>query len=195
MPKLTTGQQKFVGKQDPENARGRTFTVIQESKVLAKLEEVNVGYTDNDEEYWNCVFGSLVGAESGDEYPGKQFFRINLPKGKAPASYRPYKNGQKNEDATPEEIAEAWQKRIERSGAQLNALFTIAGFTLDSDTDELIGSQYGLDISVERARGGKHQGKDVNRVDGLFAPTGGEASGDDFDGDGGGSAAGADDEF
>lgn len=195
MPKLSDKVRKFVDKQEPD-ASGGGFAVIREKYVHARLEAVTVEDDDRYGESWNLTFGSLVGDASGTEYPGKQFYRLSIPAGsKPPADYRPYKGGVRNEDATPAECQDAWTKKIEKDGAKLHALFDVAGYTTDSDTDELLGETYLLELAVQKAKSGAREGQEVNRVMGFGKPGSNLAAAGDGAGGGGASAAADEDEF
>lgn len=190
MPKLAARVQKFVEKQ--EASYGFSFEPIPVPKVIGTLREVR----EEEGEFstqWVAVFDKLVDL-AGKEWGGTLLYRMTIPGGsKPPAGWAPYIGGVKREDATAAEKADAWQKQIDNQGARIKGFFEIVGYSTDSNTDELIGEKYGLNISIRS--GTKDPTRKFNQVDGLFDANQAGDAGDDLAGADGGTAAGDDDEF
>lgn len=195
MPKLATRIQKFVEKQ--EASFGFSFEPIPVPKVIGKLAEVR----EEEGEFstqWIAVFGDLVDL-AGKSWGGTLQYRMTLPGGsKPPAGWSPYIGGVKDENASAAVRADEWKKQIEKQAAKLKGFFEIVGYSSDSDTDEVIGEKYGLNISIRPSR--KDPTKKFNQVDGLFDANQVATDGDeDFAGATPGGAAAAtaeeDDEF
>lgn len=190
IPKLADRVAKYVAKQEP--SLGSSFEPIQVPKVIGTLKEVREEEGEYDVQ-WVAVFSDLVDL-AGRTYGGSLFYRMTIPGGsKPPAGWVPYINGVKREDATAAERQDAWTKRIADQGARLHGFFDIVGYTPDSDSDEVIGEKYGLNISVRTNR--KDATRKYNSVDGLFDANK-ATDGDDLDdASAAGGGAGDDDEF
>lgn len=166
MPKLNTKVQRYVDKQEASFGSSG-FEVIPDPKVIGTLEEVREEEGKNGVTRWVLVFGSLVNL-AGKEYSGKLFHRLSIPGGSTPpAEWRVWS---KNEDITDTlsaaEVKERWLETIERWAGLVRGFFEVVGYTTDSDTDEMVGEKFGLNLVIE----GHYQDKTrkVNRVTGFF---------------------------
>lgn len=185
MPKLAGPVQKFVDKQKPDAAGGGGFVLIEEPQVLGALAEVR----EEEGEYgtqWVVTWDKIVSL-SGKEYPGNLTLWMNVPgKSKAPADWKPRRKGATVEGLSAAERQEMWTEQISKQGARIHALFAVPGYTTDSDTDELIGEIYLLDIGI--VKGDKDPTRKFNKVWGFRSPKdatddGGFGDGDSADSD------------
>lgn len=153
MPKLEGRVLKFVEKQEPDAAGGGGFVLIEEKQVLGTLAEVREEESDYGTQ-WVVVWNNLTSL-SGKEYPGSLSTWLNVPGGsKPPATWKVYRKGSDVTDTlSAAEKQDAWTEQIQKQGAKIHALFAIPGYTTDSDTDELVGEIYLLDVGVVAKKG------------------------------------------
>ncbi len=92
----------------------------------------------------------------GGDQAGRQFFNLNFPS-KLKADWKP-------------EIADRedrWAKYQERCKGQIHAFFLAHGFTVDSDTDEMLGEDALIHLVIKTQQQGKNAGRLQNEVDGF----------------------------
>lgn len=190
MPKLAGRVQKFVDKQEPNAEGGGGFVVIEEPQVLGALAEVREEEGDFGTQ-WVVSWDKLTSL-SGKEYPGKLTLWMNIPgSSKAPAGWKVIRGGQDvTETKSAAEIQDLWTEQITKQAARVHALFAVPGYTTDSDTDELIGELYLLDIGTRPRK--DSPGQKVNRVFGFRSPK--EATGDGGFAEGGEAGKATDDD-
>lgn len=176
MPKLSATQAKTVSKIEPQYGNS-TFEPHPPGLYLAKLAYVEAKTSANGNPMWSVEWDSLRTLE-GEELPGKMFFNLNFPtSAKRPAGWGEDKpNARKSPD-------ERWAAYQERCKALIHGFFLAHGYTVDSDTDEMIGEDCILDVGVETQQQGKNAGTLRNVVNG-FKPVDEETA----------AAAGADEE-
>lgn len=154
MPKLSATQAKAVEKVTPVATAG--FEPHPEGWYVAKLSEVEAKASSNGNPMWAIEWSDLRDLE-GNELPGKQFFNLNFPS-KMRADWKP-ELGAKRE--------ERWANYQERCKGQIHAFFLAHGYTVDSDTDEMLGEDCLIHLVVKTQQQGKNAGRLQNEVDGF----------------------------
>lgn len=124
-----------------EGAESKAFSALPEGRYLATLKDVKVMPGGENGPYWSWEYSDLIGL-SGDVEVGK----------KAPG--RQWVNTSLTE-------ASAWK---------MKEVFDAHGYTVDSDTDEMVGEKVVLVISQNVIERGKRKGEIGNNVDRVVAP-------------------------
>lgn len=173
MPKLTKKHQKAAAAAD---IPGDGFSLLEPGKYIATLSKVEAKTSQAGNPVWNAEFTDITNLD-GDTFPGRQWLNLNLPIDTMPDTYRP--------DDTDEVREKKWAQYQALSAGRLHGFFEAFGFTVDSDTDEMIGEKALLTIGVGTIQRGPKAGQETNQVNNI------EPLPDDFDGEGDGD----DDEF
>lgn len=165
MPKLDKKTQKKVGKAEAAVPRNTAFTPIKPGKYAARLTGVSEDETPWGDTQWTAEF-SEIHSLKGEKQPGRQWYRLSMPQDpdEVPESWTPRKrNGEKRSKK------EMWKDQQEYRESALKAFFDAAGYTPDSDTDEMVedGAVMLITIRVETAQSGSKKGERVNRVTGV----------------------------
>lgn len=151
MPRLNAALRQMT-----ENAQERSFSPIPAGKYVARLTAVEAKQSQSGNPYWNATYQDLE-ALDGRKQPGSQWLVLNLPDdGPVPENYRPA-----NSNKPP---AEAWRARQEIAASRLKSWFHAHGFTVDSDTEEMIGSYAMITVVRETIQRGQRAGQVGNRV-------------------------------
>lgn len=151
MPRLNAALRQMT-----ENAQERSFGPIPAGKYVARLVSVEAKQSQSGNPYWNATYQDLE-ALDGRKQPGSQWLVLNLPDdGPVPENYRP-----SNSNKSP---AEAWRARQEIAASRLKSWFHAHGFTVDSDTEEMIGSYAMITVVQETIQRGSRAGQVGNRV-------------------------------
>lgn len=174
MPKLAAKVKKKVAK---AKAVSGEFEPMPPGKYIAELSEVEAKSSNAGNPMWNVTFENITDLD-GEPQPGRQWYTLMMPQDAMPADYKP-----KNSKKSPEEAWETYQNLVE---GRIKAFFDAFGFTVDSDTDEMIGERCVLQIGVETINGGPKIGQLTNRVNAVLPLdsvefTEGEDDGDDED--------------
>lgn len=168
MPKLAAAVRKKVEK--AEAIKGG-FEVLKPGKYVAELSAVEAKESGNGNPMWAIEFTEIHDLD-GERYPGRQFYNLNLPQAKMPEGYTGKGKG------SPEENWANYQRMCE---GRLKGFFEAFGYSVDSDTDEMIGERALLTIGVRTINNGPRTGERANSVNGV------EPVPDDFESEGGGS--------
>ena len=159
MPKLDKKTQKRVEKAEP--IVGGNFEPLPVGKYVGTLSKVEAQATNAGGSMWVAEFTDLHSLD-GTTYPGRQWYNLNLPDyGEMPADYRP-KRGTKS----PEE---AWEIAQSLAEGRLKAFFEAFGYTVDSDTDEMIGERCLVHVGRRTIQQGPRKGEITNQVNGVEA--------------------------
>lgn len=151
MPRLNAALRQMT-----ENAQERSFGPIPAGKYVARLTAVEAKQSQSGNPYWNATYQDLE-ALDGRKQPGSQWLVLNLPDdGPVPENYRPASSNK-----SP---AEAWRARQEIAASRLKSWFHAHGFTVDSDTEEMIGSYAMITVVQETIQRGQRAGQVGNRV-------------------------------
>lgn len=151
MPRLNAALRQMT-----ENAQERSFGPIPAGKYVARLTAVEAKQSQSGNPYWNATYQDLE-ALDGRKQSGSQWLVLNLPDdGPVPENYRP-----SNSNKSP---AEAWRARQEIAASRLKSWFHAHGFTVDSDTEEMIGSYAMITVVQETIQRGQRAGQVGNRV-------------------------------
>jgi hypothetical protein len=150
MPKLAAKMATAVAAQTADAGSG-TFEPLPAGRYTGNLSGVEVrqgsGWIQ-----WSVEFQDLHNAD-GDKVPGRQWYTLWMPAEKP-------REGQDRKQ---------FEEMNARTEAKLQQFFTVAGYTTDSDTDEMIGTTYGLIVGHRVIKSGAREGERVNEVKGLFA--------------------------
>lgn len=161
MPKMPKALQKTVGDADPISG---SFEPLPPGRYVATLAKVEAKNSASGNTMWVWEFDSLHDMD-GNKKPGRQWYNTMVPQSKAPA----------NLDA---DALKKWETGQRLSAGRLRAIFEAFGYTLDSDTDEMLGERVVLQIGIETISKGPKTGERTNRVNGVFS-----AEDVDFDSD------------
>lgn len=168
MPKLAAGLAKRVETAEAQHSSGGDFELLTPGVYLAQLREVTVREKPNKHgaAIWSTEYHNLHNLETGQKYPGRQWydFTLPLPQDKPTTVYL-------NEGGTPEK----WEKYQIRLQGLLKGFFESFGYSVDSDTDELLGEWALITVKIGTIQSGVNQGKQRNEVTGI------EALPEDFD--------------
>lgn len=158
MPKLSTAAAKLVNAAEARHDEGGDFEPLAPGRYLARLAEVTV--RDQPNKYgmimWNVEFQELLALETETPAPGRQWLNITLPANPKDGVPSAYANG-----------PDKWNKYQNMVLGQLKAFFESFGYTVDSDTDELLGEHAVIELKVVTAQAGKNEGKLINQVSGI----------------------------
>lgn len=175
MPKLAAKARKGVEK---AQAVSGGFELLKPGKYVAELSNVEAKKSAAGNPVWSAEFNEIH-ALDGERQPGRQWYNLNLPSDVMPEDYKP-KSGNKS----PEE---AWESYQSLCNGRLKAFFEAFGFSIDSDTDEMIGERAVLQIGVRTIQNGPKKGEDTNTVNGVFpldsveyAESGSDGDSDEF---------------
>lgn len=155
MPKLAAKDRKKVEK--AEAATGE-FALIPPGKYVAELMEVEARTSAAGNPLWVAVFTKITG-QDGTEYPGRQWFNINLPiSDQRPDGWKP---GPRNREQDPDKAWASYQAFV---AANVRAFFDAFGYTPDSDTDEMVGERAVIRIGQRTIQSGNRAGEESNQV-------------------------------
>lgn len=158
MPKLSTAAAKMVDAAEARHDNGGDFEPHPAGRYLAKLAEVTT--RDQPNKYgmimWNAEFQELFSLETEAPVPGRQWLNLTLPADPKKGIPSAYANG-----------PEKWDRYQAMVTGQLKAFFQSFGYTVDSDTDELLGEYAVIELKVVTAQAGKNEGKLVNEISGV----------------------------
>lgn len=142
-----------------------SYELIQPGRYTATLTKVEVKDGNHGLVQWSAEFTDITDS-NGDRKPGRQWLNLNIPTdAPAPASYV---NG-----------PDKWASYQSVNKSRLKAFFTAFGYTVDSDTDEMIGEKAIIEIEIRTIQNGPRRGEQVNGVKGIYpgaAPTDSEDS-------------------
>lgn len=156
MPKLAAKVRKQVEKAE---AVSGGFEPLTPGKYVAELSDVEARTSNAGAPMWVAEFTEIHDLD-GERQPGRQWYNLMLPQDKMPEDYQP-KSGKKS----PEEAWEAYQNL---SKGRLKAFFEAFGYTVDSDTDEMIGERCVIQVGVRTIQSGARAGEQTNQVNGVF---------------------------
>lgn len=163
MPKLNKPLQAEVDAAEPVSG---LFEPLTPGRYIARLSDVVAKVSSNNNPMWVWEFTDIHTMD-GERQPGRQWYTTMLPGGKKSAT-------------TPDD---KWATSQRLSAGRLKAAFEAFGYSLDSDTDEMLGEQVVLQLTIETINKGERAGQRTNRVAGLHPlPEGFDPN--DFDGDG-----------
>lgn len=173
MPKLAKKVQKAAEKAE---IPGGGFPLLDAGKYTARLAKVEPRTSNAGNPVWNIQFDELRSLD-GEEQPGRQWYNLNMPIDVMPDSYRA---------DDPQDVREKkWKQYQDMTLGRIHGFFEALGYTVDSDTDEMIGDRCVLQISVGTAQRGKRIGEQVNQVENVEPLSDdmidAEADGDDDD--------------
>lgn len=159
MPKMSSAAAKRVDKAEARHESGGDFEPLAPGQYLAQLREVNV--EDKLNKYgaaaWNAEFHNLHSMETQQKAPGRQWYRLTqpLPVDKIPSNYT---NG-----------PDKWEKYQGMIDGLLKGFFESFGYTVDSDTDEMLGEWAILEVGIRTIQEGPKAGQPTNQVNGIYA--------------------------
>lgn len=153
MPKLAARDRKVV-----ENAEPTGFKPLPPGKYIATLSKVEAKTSAAGNPTWSAEFNEIHDLE-GNRQPGRLWYNLNLPVDKMPANYTP-----RSSSKSPEE---AWAIFQNISASRLKDFFEAFGYTVDSDTDEMIGEKCVLVVGVGTVQRGPRTGEETNQVNGV----------------------------
>lgn len=152
MPKLNAKLKKKVEKAEPVTGE---FEPLKPGKYIATLSEVEAKNSAAGNPMWVAEFTDVEDLD-GDRVPGRQWYNLNLP----------------TSDTPPEGYAkgeEKWVQYQRMCEGRLKSFFEAFGYTVDSDTDEMIGDQCVLIVGVRTIQTGERAGQRTNSVNGVAA--------------------------
>lgn len=166
MPKLAVKDRKKVEK---AQAVGGGFEPYKPGKYVATLSAVEAKNSSAGNPMWVAEFEDITNLD-GDKMPGRQWYNLNLPT--TPTPPEGYAKGK-----------EKWEQYQDLCSGRIKAFFETFGFTVDSDTDEMIGEKCVIRIGIRTIQNGPKAGEQTNSVDGIAPLDSVDFAGSDDDGD------------
>lgn len=158
MPKLSAAAAKMVDAAEARHESGGSFEPLAPGRYLAKLAEVTtVDPNKHGAVVWNAEFQELVSLETGAPAPGRQWLRLTLPSDPKKGVPATYTNG-----------PEKWEKYQAMLLGLLKGFFESFGYTVDSDTDELLGEYAVIELGIRTIQSGPREGEKTNEVKGIY---------------------------
>lgn len=151
MPKLAAKDRKKVEKADAVTG---DFQPLTPGKYVATLSNVEAKSSAAGNPVWNAEFTDITSLD-GDKQPGRQWYNLNLPTTDDPPEG--YTKG-----------AEKWATYQRMCAGRLKAFFEAFGYTVDSDTDEMIGDQCILQLGIQTIQKGPRAGQKTNSVNAVL---------------------------
>lgn len=130
------------------------FELIAPGKYRAALKDVETRTSNAGNPMWVAVFNEIHGLD-GKKVPGQQWYNLNLPTSDTPPDG--YEKG-----------AEKWEQYQALCAGRIKAFFEAFGYTVDSDTDEMIGDECIIQIGIRTIKSGAKAGEKANEVNGVF---------------------------
>lgn len=155
MPKLAAKQRKKVEKAEAVSGE---FEPLKPGKYIATLADVVAKTANSGAPMWVAEFEEIHSLD-GERQPGRQWYNLMLPQDKMPEDYQP-----KRSKKSPEE---AWEDYQNLCNGRLKSFFEAFGYTVDSDTDEMISERCVLQIGVRTIQNGARAGEQTNSVNGV----------------------------
>lgn len=156
MPKLSAAAAKAIAKADAIHESG-TFEPLAPGKYLARLQDVSI--RENTDKYgqtmWAAEFDNLHAIEDHEPAPGHQWMNLTIPSG--PNKVHP------NYTGTPEK----WETYQNMAMGRLKAFFESFGYTVDSNTDEMLGEYAVITVRQRTIQSGPREGQITNEVSGI----------------------------
>lgn len=175
MAKLNAKDRKKVDKSEAVTGE---FKPMPPGKYVAELAEVETRVSGKGNAYWNAEFNNIHSLD-GDKQPGRLWYMIMLPVDKMPADYKA-----DDPNLTDEQRKEKWDNYQSLTAGRIKAFFEAFGYSLDSDTDEMIGDRVILQVGIETQQQGANAGQQRNRVNAVLPLDDVDIEfGDDEDGD------------
>lgn len=164
MPRLSATDRKKA--EEAEVSTG--FSAFPPGKYIATLEKVEtrIGRDGEGNPYWNIEVKDITDLE-GKKMPGRLWDRIMLPIDEMPADYMPKKY--KDSGATDAQKQESWDQYQNITAGRIKGFFEAFGFTVDSDTDEMLGEKAVIRVGVETVQQGKNAGQERNVINGWLS--------------------------
>lgn len=150
MPKLTAKDRKKVEK---ATAVSGEFEPLKPGKYVATLSAVEAKKSAAGNPMWVAEFEDIHNLD-GDKQPGRQWYNLNLPTSDTPPDN--YEKG-----------AEKWEQYQRLCEGRIKSFFEAFGYTVDSDTDEMIGDRCVLIIGIRTINNGDRAGQQTNTVNGV----------------------------
>lgn len=166
MPKLAVKDRKKVEKAE---AVGGGFEPLKPGKYVATLSGVVAKTSAAGNPMWVAEFEDIHDLD-GDKKPGRQWYNLNLPTSPTPPDG--YTKG-----------ADKWEQYQNLCAGRIKQFFEVFGFTVDSDTDEMIGERCVLRIGVRTIQNGVKAGEQTNSIEGIAELDSVDFAGSDDDGD------------
>lgn len=149
MPKLNKNQVQAASQADPVGS----FEPLTPGIYTATLAEVEVRPNQNHPDHfgtWVFEFDNIQDAE-GNKKPGRLWYNVQVITDESmPGSYA--KGPAK------------WEQFVSLSWGRLRSFFENMGFTVDSDTDEMIGEVGALRVGMRTIQNGPRAGEQTNEV-------------------------------
>lgn len=150
MPKMPKALQKTVA--DAEAVSG-DFELLAPGRYVACLNKVEAKNSAAGNPMWVWEFNEIRDMD-GNKKPGRLWYNTMIPQAKMPSG-------------VPD--SEKWETAQRLSAGRLKAAFEAFGYTLDSDTDEMIGDKVVLAVGVDTIQKGPKAGQQTNRVNALHS--------------------------
>lgn len=173
MAKLAAKDRK---KAEKAQAVKSEFEPFPPGKYVGTLSEVEPKVSGAGNAYWNVTFTDLENMD-GEVMPGRLWYMVMLPRDKRPDDYKP---GPKAKEQDPEK---AWGIYQDIVAGRVKSFFEAFGYSLDSDTDEMIGEKAILKVGIETINSGARAGERTNRVNDVMPLGDHEPGASDDDGD------------
>lgn len=159
MPKLAAKVRKQA---EAASAVTGGFEPITPGKYIATLKSVEAKTSNAGNPMWTAEFEDIHSMD-GEKQPGRQWYNLNLPT--TPEPPEGYTKGE-----------EKWKQYQGLCAGRLKGFFEAFGYTVDSDTDEMIGERCVIQIGIRTIQNGARAGERTNTVEGIF-PYNGEGDG------------------
>lgn len=169
MPKLAAKDRKKVEKAE---ATSGEFKPLKPGKYVAELSAVEAKNSSAGNPMWVAEFQEIHDLD-GEKQPGRQWYNLNLPTTVDPPEG--YTKG-----------AEKWAQYQGLCAGRIKSFFEAFGYTVDSDTDEMIGDRVVIILGIRTIQNGERAGQQTNSVNGVlpldsvsYAEGDGESGSDD----------------
>lgn len=157
MPKLAAKDRKKVEKAEAVSGE---FKPMPPGKYVGTLQAVEAKSSAAGNPMWVAEFGDIVDLEE-EAQPGRLWYNLNLPTTDTPPEdYVP--KGKKSKE-------ESWATYQQLCSGRIKSFFEAFGYTVDTDTDEMIGEQVVLQVGVRTIQNGNRKGEQTNSVNGVAA--------------------------
>lgn len=163
MPKLAAKHRKAAA--TVENTGG-DFKAFPPGKYIATLAKVEARQSAAGNSYWNWEFKDITSLD-GTKQPGRLWHRTMLPIDTMPDDYVPGKHKRAGTTPSQQEKEESWKQYQDLTLLRFREAYEAFGYTMDTDTDEMVGEKVALVVGVTTQQQGANAGKEVNEINGL----------------------------
>lgn len=156
MPKLTKKVQKAAAAAPIPSG---SFEPLEPGRYVGELTKVEAKTSQAGNPVWNVEFSNIT-ALDGTTQPGRLWYNLNMPQDEMPEDYQPALTESQRENK--------WEKYQGMVNGRLHGFFEAFSYTVDSDTDEMIGERCVLEVGVQTIQRGARAGQLGNQVNNVL---------------------------